>query len=425
MDNINNLVISIDSLLILCDLSDQLLFLEGFLGLMFASKKIRVLCGGLLLCAGYFPSFLGLLPTSSSYPCYNEILGDLLVLSYLPNGDGLSSSFIEKCINSSLGSNLALHDFPYTVPVADIVSDNGNPPAVVAIQNIHTIKMVNIAGYQDARVVTGQITSSFYADAKKSGTPACVVDCVAKTMHSKLNFRRSLKPGDRFEILFSQKNELIYAKITTKKKTATIYRVPKNDGKGYIYCSADGAPVGYHATATVTSTLESTDVFAQPLRGKLVVSDRFGPRRHPITGKMHHHEGTDLRAKHGTDVYAVSDGVITRSSYYAGYGKCIDIKHQENCSSRYAHLSHIMVCIGQKVIKGQKIGKVGSTGHSTGCHLHLEYARNNKNQDWMAIRASKTLEKKTVVERKVEKSQVNMSYFHNLKNGVASVFEAS
>jgi murein DD-endopeptidase MepM/ murein hydrolase activator NlpD len=86
----------------------------------------------------------------------------------------------------------------------------------------------------------------------------------------------------------------------------------------------------------------------------------------------------DLIAAHGTPVYAVFDGVVTRASRYYGYGNCVDIQHASSYSSRYGHLSRCSVRCGARVRKGQLIGYSGSTGTSTGPHLHLELAKNNR-----------------------------------------------
>ncbi|MGL4948321.1 MAG: M23 family metallopeptidase [Mycoplasma sp.] len=85
----------------------------------------------------------------------------------------------------------------------------------------------------------------------------------------------------------------------------------------------------------------------------------------------------DLRAPYGSPVFAIYDGVVTHASYHCGYGHCIEIKHASGYSSRYAHLSKYAVRVGSRVKKGQKIGMVGSSGVSTGAHLHLEFAKNN------------------------------------------------
>lgn len=102
------------------------------------------------------------------------------------------------------------------------------------------------------------------------------------------------------------------------------------------------------------------------------MSSGYGYRRDPIYGSSKFHEGLDFSASIGTPVYATADGEITVAKREAGYGNCIDIDHGYNYLSRYAHLSEILVKEGSQVKRGQMIGKVGSTGKSTGPHLHYE-----------------------------------------------------
>ena len=102
------------------------------------------------------------------------------------------------------------------------------------------------------------------------------------------------------------------------------------------------------------------------------MSSGYGYRVDPIYGASKFHEGLDFAAAKGTDVFATGDGIVTLASREAGYGNCIDIDHGYNYLTRYAHLSEILVKPGESVKRGQLIGKVGSTGKSTGPHLHYE-----------------------------------------------------
>lgn len=102
------------------------------------------------------------------------------------------------------------------------------------------------------------------------------------------------------------------------------------------------------------------------------MSSGYGYRVDPIYGSSKFHEGLDFAASSGTDVYATGDGKVKVAGREAGYGNCIDIDHGYNYLTRYAHLSEILVKPGEEVKRGQLIGKVGSTGKSTGPHLHYE-----------------------------------------------------
>ena len=102
------------------------------------------------------------------------------------------------------------------------------------------------------------------------------------------------------------------------------------------------------------------------------MSSGYGYRVDPIYGASKFHEGLDFAASKGTDVFATGDGKVTVAGREAGYGNCVDIDHGYNYLTRYAHLSEILVKPGEEVKRGQLIGKVGSTGKSTGPHLHYE-----------------------------------------------------
>ncbi len=101
-------------------------------------------------------------------------------------------------------------------------------------------------------------------------------------------------------------------------------------------------------------------------------SSGFGVRIDPFTGRSAFHEGVDFTAATGTPIVAAAGGVVVYSDYHPEYGNMIDVDHGNDLVSRYAHASKRMVTLGQVVVRGQKIAEVGSTGRSTGPHLHFE-----------------------------------------------------
>jgi murein DD-endopeptidase MepM/ murein hydrolase activator NlpD len=120
--------------------------------------------------------------------------------------------------------------------------------------------------------------------------------------------------------------------------------------------------------------------FRFPLRDFTLTSG-FGPRVNPVTGRFRVHEGLDLAAPAGTDVFAVEAGVVTETGSDPVYGNYVVIRHGDEWASLYGHLSRIDVVLRQELRSGTVIGKVGSTGQSTGPHLHFELRRNGKAQD--------------------------------------------
>lgn len=108
-----------------------------------------------------------------------------------------------------------------------------------------------------------------------------------------------------------------------------------------------------------------------PLEGAALTSG-FGMRNHPVLGGRRQHQGIDLAAPSGTPVYATADGIVSRADWYSSYGLYISLNHGASMETRYAHLSRLAVAAGDNVSKGDLIGYVGSTGRSTGPHLHYE-----------------------------------------------------
>ncbi|MEE4315401.1 M23 family metallopeptidase [Erythrobacter dokdonensis] len=108
-----------------------------------------------------------------------------------------------------------------------------------------------------------------------------------------------------------------------------------------------------------------------PLEGAQLTSG-YGMRTHPVLGGRRKHSGIDLAAPTGTPVYATADGLVGRADWYSSYGLYISIDHGASMETRYAHLSRLAVAAGDNVKKGDLIGYVGSTGRSTGPHLHYE-----------------------------------------------------
>lgn len=114
-----------------------------------------------------------------------------------------------------------------------------------------------------------------------------------------------------------------------------------------------------------------------PLPGAAVTSS-FGIRSDPIIGRPAHHSGVDFRAEYGAPVRATGSGTVVKAGWNGGYGRMVEIDHGDGITTRYAHLSKIMVEVGARVEKGGIVGRVGSSGRSTGPHLHYEIRRKGR-----------------------------------------------
>lgn len=194
----------------------------------------------------------------------------------------------------------------------------------------------------------------------------------------------------------SQRAEVDQLRIAAANKTAKItsilkstgVRVPQmpKSGVGGPFVPLDhSVPFEAHLEA-LESTLNHYDnitgiarkmPFANPIPGAKV-SSRFGHRTDPFNGRSAMHSGMDFKAARGTPVRATGDGVIIKAGRKGGYGKVVEVQHRDGLITRYAHLSRISVKNGQRVRLGQVVGKVGSTGRSTGPHLHYEVRQGKK-----------------------------------------------
>jgi murein DD-endopeptidase MepM/ murein hydrolase activator NlpD len=121
----------------------------------------------------------------------------------------------------------------------------------------------------------------------------------------------------------------------------------------------------------LTRTLSMVPI-RKPIVGEIDLSSSFGVRSDPFGRGPAMHSGLDFRSNHGDPVRATATGVVTSAGWNGGYGKMVEIDHGNDITTRYGHLSDIDAKVGQSVRIGQTIGRVGSTGRSTGPHLHYE-----------------------------------------------------
>ena len=147
----------------------------------------------------------------------------------------------------------------------------------------------------------------------------------------------------------------------------------------------------YNTIARPLVNLQAGESFIFPLAASSPITSLFGWRWHPIHGDYRFHSGTDLGAPQGTPILATQSGQVSVADYLGGYGLTVILRHNDNTlESRYAHMSHMLVETGEWVEQGDVIGLVGSTGHSTGPHLHFEL-RQLTSQGWTAINPNDVL----------------------------------
>jgi murein DD-endopeptidase MepM/ murein hydrolase activator NlpD len=216
--------------------------------------------------------------------------------------------------------------------------------------------------------IRGLVGSSLYRSARAAGAPADVIQDYLKIIAGRTSLT-NLGANDEFDIILShrraetgevQTGSLLYAGIDRGGKPH-IQMLKWQNGENSQWFEASG--VG-----------ETRGQMSSPVNGR--ITSGFGYRRHPILGYRKMHSGIDFGAPHGAPIYAATDGVILSAGRAGGCGNTVKINHGGNLATRYCHMSRIVASAGQRVRQGQIIGYVGSTGLSTGPHLHYELYRN-------------------------------------------------
>jgi murein DD-endopeptidase MepM/ murein hydrolase activator NlpD len=213
------------------------------------------------------------------------------------------------------------------------------------------------------------IDDALYLAAKRAGMPAQMIVELIRLYSFDVDFQRDVQPGDRFEVLFeafydergelAKYGDILYAQLHVKKTDLPLYRFVMKDGN-IDYFNNKGH--------SVRKALMKT-----PVDGARLTS-RFGSRRHPILGYRKMHRGIDFGAPRGTPVLAAGSGVVESAGWNGGYGRYLRIRHNGRYKTAYAHLKAFRRGIkrGKRVKQGQIVAYVGSTGRSTGPHLHYE-----------------------------------------------------
>ena len=171
--------------------------------------------------------------------------------------------------------------------------------------------------------------------------------------------------------------DILYAELNLGKDKISLYRYEDLNG-GVDYYNEKGI--------VLKRTLDKKPMEFRSAR----ISSRFGWRRHPILKRRILHSGVDYAAPKGTRIYASADGVVKRAQRAGGYGNYVVIRHNSEFSTGYAHMNGFAKGIrpGVRVKQGQVIGYVGSTGRSTGPHLHFEVIKNGKKVDPLKVKAA-------------------------------------
>ena len=237
-----------------------------------------------------------------------------------------------------------------------------------------------------ARLASGSIQSSLFAATDEARIPDTVGVQMAEMFSSDIDFRRSLRKGDRFNVVY----ETLEADGEVLRTGRVLSAEFVNAGKAFqaMWFQAPGVDATGAANKGGYYTLDGKSLRRAYLSSPVEfsrISSGFSMRFHPILQKWRAHLGTDFAATTGTPARTVGDGVVEFSGVQNGYGNVVFIKHRNGHETVYAHLSKLLVQRGQNVSQGQTVGLVGSTGWATGPHLHFEFRVNGTQKDPMTI----------------------------------------
>lgn len=256
-----------------------------------------------------------------------------------------------------------LHGFTYTVDrVSSWRITRARNGALAAARHTEAVELDTVA-------IAGALTYSVYKSIIDLGETPELVAAYADVLGYDIDFVFDPREGDRFRILFEKK-------------------LLDGEAIGYgrlLAATYDGAETGRVAGYWFADTARKISGWFSPDGGNLArafmraplsilrVTSGFGMRTHPISGRRKLHAGTDYGAPTGTPAWSVAAGTVTFAGNRGGYGKLVEVSHAGGVRTRYGHLSKILVRRGQAVRQRQTVGLVGSTGYSTGPHLHFEY----------------------------------------------------
>lgn len=253
------------------------------------------------------------------------------------------------------------------------------------------------------------VKNSLYADLEKAGVPDGIINTLIKAYSWSIDFQRDIWGGETIELLYETKEtadgeymrsgRLLYAKLTIRGKEIPMYFFEKDKGYPSYF-----EPSGQSVKKALLKT---------PVDGARI-SSGFGRRKHPVLGYTKVHKGLDFAAPRGTPVYAAGDGVVERANRFSSFGNYVKIRHNDTYKTAYAHLQKFAKGIhaGSRVKQGQVIAYVGTTGRSTGPHLHYEVHVNGKQVNPQSIKLplSEKLKGKDLTRFKANVSQLKAEF---------------
>ncbi len=255
---------------------------------------------------------------------------------------------------------------------------------------------VRIEGDWKEKLITGEILYTFTGSGKKAGLTQAEAVAITQVLKQRVDFRRDIQRGDKFEVLVTR--QFVDGESTGNSKVQAIRINNRHNISAFLFEDNYYDEKGRNLEKAFQR---------YPFNGKYRLTSHFNPRRrHPVTGLIRPHNGTDFGMRIGTPVVTTGDGVVSRVVRHKYAGLYVEIKHGQSYKTRYLHLKKAYVVKGQRVKRGQKIALSGNSGRSTGPHLHFELHKNGRPVNAMKakipIAVSLTGKKKRAFKRQLK-----------------------